>query len=86
MLAYTICCLIADKDTKVMILVSVGNAFNCLNRQAEISILLCHASSLSPISSQFFFVDDQGRHILSKDSTTQRDPLAMAMLLLGLNL
>ena len=77
----------ADEDTEVMILVDVSNAFNCLNRQ--VTLLNCETicPALSHIlintyrNNSQLFVD--GQCILSKEGTTQGDPLAMAMYAIG---
>ena len=73
----------ADDDTEAMILVDASNAFNCLNRQ--VTLLNCGTicPALSHIlvntyrNNSHLFVD--GQCILSKEGTTQGDPLAMAM-------
>ena len=77
----------ADEDTEAMILVDASNAFNCLNRQ--VTLLNCGTvcPALSHIlintyrNSSQLFVD--GQCILSKEGTTQGDPLAMAMYAIG---
>ena len=76
-----------DEDTEAMILVDASNAFNCLNRQ--VTLLNCGAicPALSHILVNTYrnysclFVDRQC--ILSKEGTTQGDPLAMAMYAIG---
>ena len=77
----------ADEDTKALILVDASNAFNCLNRQ----VTLCNCKTVCPAMSTILtntyrhnsqlFVD--GQCILSKEGTTQEDPLAMAMYAIG---
>ena len=73
----------ADEDTEAMILVDASNAFNCLNRQVTLSNceMVCPALSHILINTYHnnsqLFVD--GQCILSKEGTTQGDPLAMAM-------
>ena len=77
----------ADDDTEAMILVDASNAFNCLNRQ--VTLLNCGTicPALSHIlvntyrNNSHLFVD--GQYILSKEGTTQGDPLAMAMYAIG---
>jgi hypothetical protein len=77
----------ADEGTEAMILVDASNAFNCLNRQ--VTLLNCGAvcPALSHIlintyrNNSRLFVD--GQCILSKEGTTQGDPLAMAMYAIG---
>ena len=78
----------ADENTEAMILVDASNAFNRLNRQA--TLLNCRAicPALSYIlintyrNNSQLFVD--GQCILSKEGTTQGDPLAMAMYATGI--
>ena len=77
----------ADENTEAMILVDASNAFNRLNRQA--TLLNCRAicPALSYIlintyrNNSQLFVD--GQCILTKEGTTQGDPLAMAMYATG---
>ena len=77
----------AEEDTEAIILVDATNAFNRLNRQ--VTLLNCGAvcPSLSYIlintyrDNSMLFVD--GQYILSKEGTTQGDPLAMAMYAIG---
>ena len=76
-----------SKDTEAVILVDASNAFNRLNRQA--TLLNCDAicPSLTHIlintyrCNSHLFVD--GQHLLSREGTTQGDPLAMAMYAIG---
>ena len=79
--------ILLDEDTEALILVDASNAFNCLNRQ--VTLLNCRTvcPALSYIlvntyrNNSQLFVD---RHcILSKEGTTQGDPLAMAMYAIG---
>ena len=77
----------ADEDTEAMILVDASNTFNCLNRQVTLlnCETICHAllhilKNTYRNNSQLF-VD--GQCILSKEGTTQGDPLAMAMYAIG---
>ena len=77
----------ADEDTEAMILVDASNAFNCLNRQVTLRNcgMVCPALSHILINTyrnnSQLFVD--GQCILSKEGTTQGDPLAMAMYAIG---
>ena len=80
-------CIFAEGDTEAMILIDATNAFNRLNRQVTLvnSEVICPA--LSPIlintyrNNSWLFVD--GQCMLSKEGTTQGDPLAMAMYAIG---
>ena len=73
----------AEDDIEVVILVDASYAFNRLDRQ--VTLLNCEGicPSLSPIpintyhSDSLLFVD--GQCLLSKEGTTQGDPLAMVM-------
>ena len=77
----------AEEDTEAMILVDATNAFNSLNWQ--VTLMNCEAicPAMSPIlintyrSNSCLFID--GQCILSKEGTTQGDPLAMAMYAIG---
>ena len=77
----------AEEDTETIILVDATNAFNRSNRQ--ITLLNCGAVclSLSYIlintyrDNSMLFVD--GQYILSKEDTTQDDPLEWQCMLLG---
>ena len=77
----------ADEDTEAMILVDASNVFNCLNRQVTLLNcgIVCPALSHILINtyrnSSQLLVD--GQCILSKEGTTQGDPLAMAMYAIG---
>ena len=79
--------ILLDEDTEALILVDASNAFNCLNRQ--VTLLNCRTvcPALSYIlvntyrNNSQLFVD--GHCILSKEGTTQGDPLAMAMYAIG---
>ena len=74
----------ADEDTEAMILV---DAFNCLNRQ--VTLLRCGTvcPALSHILINTYCNNSQlfadGQCILSKEGTTQGNPLAMAMYAIG---
>ena len=77
----------AEEDTEAMILVDATNAFNQLNRQ--VTLINCEAicPAMSHVlintyrSNSWLFVD--GQCMLSKEGTTQGDPLAMAMYAIG---
>ena len=77
----------SEDNTEAMIFVDASNAFNRLNRRATLlnSKVIC--PSLAPIlintyrNASWLFVD--GQHLLSKEGTTQGDPLAMAMYAIG---
>ena len=78
----------AEEDTEAMILVDASNAFNCLNRQVTLRNnceMVCPALSYILINTyrnnSQLFVD--GQCILSKEGTTQGDPLAMEMYAIG---
>ena len=77
----------ADNNTEAMILVDASNAFNCLNRQVtllnceSICPALTHILTNTYRNNSHLFVD--GQCILSKEGTTQGDPLAMAMYAIG---
>ena len=72
-----------DGDAQGVILVDATNAFNCLNRQTALINIknLCPALSKVLIHTyrQYIPLFIDGESILSKEGTTQGDPLAMAM-------
>ena len=76
-------CIFAEDDTEAMILVDATNAFNRLNRQVTLVNCEVICPALSPIltntyrNNSWLFVD--GQCMLSKEGTTQGDPLAMAI-------
>ena len=76
-----------EESTEAMIFVDASNAFNNLNRQATLLNATTMCPSLAPIlintyrSPSCLFVD--GQCVLSKEGTTQGDPLAMAMYAIG---
>ncbi len=76
-----------NEDTEAIIMVDASNAFNCLNRQATLLNCDTICPSLTHIlintyrCNSHLFVD--GQHLLSKEGTTQGDPLAMAMYAIG---
>ena len=77
----------AEDDTEAMILVDATNAFNRLNRQVTLVNCEVICPALSPIliytylNNSWLFID--GQCMLSKEGTTQGDPLAMAMYAIG---
>ena len=77
----------SDDNTEAMIFVDASNAFNSLNRQATLLNSISVCPSLAPILintyriESWLFVD--GQCLLSKEGTTQGDPLAMAMYAIG---
>lgn len=74
-------------DTEAMILVDATNAFNRLNRQATLlnCEIICPAMSAVLANTyrdnSWLFID--GQRMLSKEGTTQGEPLAMAMYAIG---
>ena len=76
-----------DDSTEGMIFVDASNAFNRLNRQVTLhnTQFICPAMSPTLVNTyrkpSFLFVD--GQCMLSKEGTTQGDPLAMAMYAIG---
>ena len=77
-----------DDDTEAVLMVDASNAFNCLNRQAALHNIeqLCppFATILRNTygSSSNLFVG--GECLLSREGTTQGDPLAMGMYAVGI--
>ena len=80
-------CIMAEETTEGMILVDATNAFNTLNRQVTLLNCdkICPAMSCILINTyrddSQLFVD--GDCVMSKEGTTQGDPLAMAMYAIG---
>ena len=76
-----------NDDTEAMILVDATNAFNRLNRQVALvnCEVICPAMSAILTNTyrdnSWLFID--GQCILSREGTTQGDPLAMAMYAFG---
>ena len=76
-----------EENTEAMIFVDTSNAFNNLNRQATLLNVTATCPSLAPVlintyrSPSCLFVG--GLCLLSKEGTTQGDPLAMAMYAIG---
>ncbi|MDA8002156.1 MAG: reverse transcriptase domain-containing protein, partial [Alphaproteobacteria bacterium] len=77
----------AQDDTEAMIFVDAANAFNRLNRQVALRNTQVVCPTLAPVlintyrEPSWLFVD--GELMLSKEGTTQGDPLAMAMYAIG---
>ena len=76
-----------EESTEAMIFVDASNAFNNLNRQATLLNVTTICPSLAPALINTYrnpsrlFVG--GKCLLSKEGTTQGDPLAMAMYAIG---
>ena len=76
-----------ENETEAALFVDANNAFNSLNRQGTLLNAQSICPSLAPVlintyrESSLLFVD--GEFILSKEGTTQGDPLAMAMCAIG---
>ena len=77
----------SDDNTEAMMFVDATNAFNSLNRQVTLlnSQVIC--PPLAPILINTYRNDswlfEDGQRMLSKEGTTQGDPLAMAMYAIG---
>ena len=77
----------SEDNTEAMLFVDASNAFNSLNRQVTLLNSEAICPSLSRVlvntyrSRSWLFVD--GQCLLSKEGTTQGDPLAMAMYAIG---
>ena len=80
-------CIFTEESTEGMILVNATNAFNTLNRQVTLLNCdkICPAMSCVLINTYCdnfqLFVD--GDCVMSKEGTTQGDPLAMAVYAIG---
>ena len=76
------------EDTEAVIFVDAANVFNRLNRQVTLCNTQVIYQALAPVqintyhNPSWMFVD--GEHMLSKEGTTQGDPLAMAMYAIGI--
>ena len=76
-----------DSNTDAILLIDASNAFNTLNRQAALLNCEVLCPTLAPIlintyrEPPLLFTD--GECMLSKEGTTQGDPLAMAMYAIG---
>ena len=78
-----------NEDTEAVIMVDASNAFNRLNRKATLLNCDTLCPSLTHIlintyrCNSHLFVD--GQYLLSREGTTQGDPLAMAMYAIGIH-
>jgi hypothetical protein len=76
-----------DETTEAVLLVDASNAFNSLNRQVTLRNVRILCPILAPIlintyrGEAMLFIG--GDHILSREGTTQGDPLAMIMYAIG---
>ena len=77
----------SDDDTEAMIFIAASNAFNSLNWQLTLLNSLSVCPPLAPILVNTYRTDSwlsvDGQCMLSKEGTTQGDPLAMAMYAVG---
>lgn len=75
--------LFTDPDCEAVLLVDASNAFNCLNRQVALRNILVLCPALAPVLVNTYRSDIPlfvgGEVLLSREGTTQGDPLAMAM-------
>ena len=75
--------LLDDSNTEAILLVDASNAFNNLNRQVAFSNISVNCPAILPVLANtyrqpsFLFVG--GEVLISKEGTTQGDPLAMPM-------
>ena len=80
---HAIRCIFESQDTEAILLVDASNAFNCLNRETALRNTLHLCPSLGRVlintyrSDIDLYID--GECFLSREGTTQGDPLAMAM-------
>ena len=80
---HAIRCIFESQDTEAILLVDASNAFNCLNRETALRNTLRLCPSLGRVlintyrSDIDLYID--GECFLSREGTTQGDPLAMAM-------
>ena len=78
----------SGEECEAVLLVDAKNAFNTLNRQATLHNIriICPAFSTILINTyrSLKLLLQGGEHLLSKEGTTQGDPLAMAMYALGM--
>ena len=79
--------LFSHPSCEAVIQVDASNAFNCLNRKAALKNVLLLCPSLANILINTYRNDTNpyigGETILSQEGTTQGDPLAMAMYVIG---
>ena len=77
-----------DEGTEAVLMVDASNAFNSLNREAALRNIHILCPVIAPMLINTYrtpsrlFID--GDHILSREGTTQGDPLAMAMYAIGM--
>jgi len=77
-----------DSDSEAVLLVDATNTFNCLNREAALRNIHYLCPPLATILTNTYrkhpelFID--GETLLSREGTTQGDPLAMAMYAIGI--
>ena len=75
--------LLDDSNTEAILLVDASNAFNNLNRQVALANISVNCPAMLPVLANtyrqpsFLFVG--GEVLISKEGTTQGDPLAMPM-------
>ena len=80
-------CMFEEDNTEAMLFVDASNAFNRLNRQVTLHNTQYICPAMGPIlintyrNASWLFVG--GQCMLSKEGTTQGDPLAMAMYAIG---
>ncbi len=79
--------LFKDDGVEATLMVDAPNAFNSLNREAALRNVCIHCPVLATMLTNTYrnpsrlFIDCD--HILSQEGTTQGDPLAMAMYVIG---
>ena len=80
---HALCNIFSNENTNAVILVDASNAFNSLNRKNAMVNIQRLCPSLATITANVYrhapelFIDDQT--LLSREGTTQGDPLAMAI-------
>lgn len=76
-----------DESLEAVLLVGASNAFNTLNRQAALRNFQHLCPFMSTIIMNTYRADSKlfidGQTLLSREGTTQGDPLAMAMYTIG---
>ena len=81
-------CIFSKADAEGLLLVDETNAFNCLNRQSTLmnvqSLCPAFAKALTNIYGESADLVIDGETIKSCEGTTQGDPLAMGMYVLGI--
>ena len=77
-----------DNDSEAVLLVDATNAFNSLNRQAALHNIHRLCPPLATVLTNIYREDTHlfinGETLLSREGTTQGDPLAMAMYAIGI--